>query len=713
EPNPTPATATPLILSTGLAIATGAISPAGDEDYYSFVAPPGSKAWILVDAGGTTFTNLDSFLTLFAGDGITEIEDDDDDGTGNGCDDTVETDLASAIGGRTLDAGGTYYLRMKEFADREEIGAYTLYLVVTTNAPAFEAEPNNTPAQANPLSTLTSLIGVRSGSIGATGDVDVYAVAAKAGTVLYINADCDPERDGGTDLTLDLISTNRTAVLISVNSSGSDIAASEAFCFLVPFTGTYYVRVSHAADGVGSYQLMVGNTGAASFQFGAATYIVLENVGVVALPVIRLGDTSATLTVHFATSNGSASGGADYGAFSQTLTFDSGISTQLVSITITNDALVESNETVLLTLSAPSGGAIISGPNPAILLLVDDDEVLDNSPETARPLDLNSGFVNLTTTTALVPLAISPGGDADWFSFTAPPNSAIWAFVDTGGIQSQEASSRDSILTLLAADGITVIEEDDDDGSGSGCSAVIPFDGQVDSAIAGRTLLAGGTYYLRVKAFSSDEIINPYALFVALSTSSPLSEVEPNSTPGVANSLLSAPVSCGQRFGQSVTEGDIDIYSVVIPSNCLLYVSLDCDPERIGTVSDLALELLARDGTTVLFSADSAEPDQPAAEAFCLLLSSPGTYFVRVRNVASNGSGIYSLMAARSALEVEPNDAPATSVALEFLLNQFLKASGTIAPGNDSDYYSFVCPPGAKAWLTVDTGGPQLAGATS
>jgi len=55
-------------------------------------------------------------IDLLAADGTTVIENDDDDGTGNGADGTIETGLASMIGGRTLTAGGTYFIRVRAFS---------------------------------------------------------------------------------------------------------------------------------------------------------------------------------------------------------------------------------------------------------------------------------------------------------------------------------------------------------------------------------------------------------------------------------------------------------------------------------------------------------------------------------------------------------------------------------------------------------------------
>ena len=64
---------------------------------------------------------------------------------------------------------------------------------------------------------------------------------------------------------------------------------------------------------------------------------------------------SDTVTVAWATSDGSALAGSDYTAASGTLTFAAGETAKTVSVTVLDDAHDEDSETLTLTLSAPSG----------------------------------------------------------------------------------------------------------------------------------------------------------------------------------------------------------------------------------------------------------------------------------------------------------------------------------------------------------------------
>ncbi len=245
EPNDTAPTADPLPSVLTLQAASGAISPLGDADYYSFTAPAGSRLWALVDTGGSAAGFDDSSLTLFGPDGTTQIEFDDDDGTGTNCDGTTDNLTSSAIAGRTLVAGGTYFLRVTAFAG-STVSAYRLLAVVSTSETS-EVEANNTAGTANAIASSGTPLGVRNATIGVIGDVNYYSVVAPAGSTIFISADADPERNGGTDLVVDLIQPDGTTLILSVdNSDGSGFPAppAESYCFNVTTAGTYYVRVS-------------------------------------------------------------------------------------------------------------------------------------------------------------------------------------------------------------------------------------------------------------------------------------------------------------------------------------------------------------------------------------------------------------------------------------------------------------------------------------
>jgi hypothetical protein len=78
---------------------------------------------------------------------------------------------------------------------------------------------------------------------------------------------------------------------------------------------------------------------------------------------------TGAVTVDYATSNGTATAGSDYMATSGTLTFNQGETSKIFSIPITSDNFLEAEETVNLTLSNPTGNAVLGSPTAAILTI--------------------------------------------------------------------------------------------------------------------------------------------------------------------------------------------------------------------------------------------------------------------------------------------------------------------------------------------------------
>ncbi len=111
-------------------------------------------------------------------------------------------------------------------------------------------------------------------------------------------------------------------------------------------------------------------------EFAGPVFVVAENVGSAVITVSRTGGTAAGATVVYATSDGSATAGADYTPTSGTLTFGQGETVKTFAVPILDDATPEGVETVNLTLSAPGGGALLGTRTSAVLRIVDDELAL-------------------------------------------------------------------------------------------------------------------------------------------------------------------------------------------------------------------------------------------------------------------------------------------------------------------------------------------------
>ena len=110
-----------------------------------------------------------------------------------------------------------------------------------------------------------------------------------------------------------------------------------------------------------------------SLQFVLSGSPVPENIGTVTISVTRTGGDTGAVSVNYATSDGTATAGNDYTATSGTLSWADGISgVQSFTVAIIDDTDVESDETVNLTLSSPTGGASL-GTSTGIITITSDD----------------------------------------------------------------------------------------------------------------------------------------------------------------------------------------------------------------------------------------------------------------------------------------------------------------------------------------------------
>jgi len=124
--------------------------------------------------------------------------------------------------------------------------------------------------------------------------------------------------------------------------------------------------------GIQQYTLTVIKDG--TLQFSAATYSKNEDGGTATITVTRMGGTDGTVSVEYATSDNTATAGNDYTAATGTLNWADGDGTdKTFTVSITDDILLESNETINLALGNPAGGASLGTPNTALLTIVDNE----------------------------------------------------------------------------------------------------------------------------------------------------------------------------------------------------------------------------------------------------------------------------------------------------------------------------------------------------
>ena len=114
---------------------------------------------------------------------------------------------------------------------------------------------------------------------------------------------------------------------------------------------------------------------AGTLRFSLASYSVGEGGGSATVAVQRINGDDGAVSVQYSAAAGTATAGQDFTAVSGTLNWaDNDDSPRDFSVPVLNDATDESNETVLLTLSNPTGGAALDGNLKNSTLTIHDDD---------------------------------------------------------------------------------------------------------------------------------------------------------------------------------------------------------------------------------------------------------------------------------------------------------------------------------------------------
>ncbi len=256
--------------------------------------------------------------------------------------------------------------------------------------------------------------------------------------------------------------------------------------------------------------------------------------------------------------------------------------------------------------------------------------------------------------------SITPAGDVDFFTIGAvAAGSRIFALAD--GVASNSTDFDMRVTTT-----VDTLEFDD-------INADVLF-GTLGPAIGGTPVPAGaGSIFLRVNHNSAATVAEPYRLSYAVQppganalpscpslTTSATPETEPNNISTQSNAAVNRYFS-GSLAGPAPST-DVDVFSFSVGVGQVVFLALDADPCRDNTPINAKLELLDRNGTTVLVAVNdggstssttsgagsltAVNPSSPA-EALTFRVPSTGTYFARVSigttSTGTTGAGDYLL----------------------------------------------------------------------
>lgn len=120
-----------------------------------------------------------------------------------------------------------------------------------------------------------------------------------------------------------------------------------------------------------------GGTSPGQIQFGSSGQTAQETDNAILINVTRSSGSDGTVSVAYATSDGTAKNGVDYVAATGTVTFAAGETSKSISVTILNPGKAVGNTLFHVTLSNPTGGATL-GTTSGLDVTIDD--VLPTEP---------------------------------------------------------------------------------------------------------------------------------------------------------------------------------------------------------------------------------------------------------------------------------------------------------------------------------------------
>ncbi|HYH47766.1 MAG TPA: proprotein convertase P-domain-containing protein [Thermoanaerobaculia bacterium] len=217
---------------------------------------------------------------------------------------------------------------------------------------------------------------------------------------------------------------------------------------------------------------------------------------------------------------------------------------------------------------------------------------------------------------------VFPAADVDFYAFTAAAGDRIYAATSA---PSSASGSKASVLDLLAPDGVTVLESEDDDSASPVSSA----------SIAGFPIPSPGTYFLRIRHQLATGQVRPYRLFFQQRAGAPEAETEPNDTFPPGQALPAG----GWVAGLTSADGP-DTFAFDLAAGDTVFLSLDLDPERDGVEWDGSLALGLFGGG--FLAADDGGAGTPDSEAFVQTVQTAGTYGI---SVSGTTFGTYHLSA--------------------------------------------------------------------
>ncbi len=323
---------------------------------------------------------------------------------------------------------GNIVLQLTATDDAGQSKSDTVTVTVTAGAPAGSLQFNNVSYSYNENAGNATITVTRSG--GSAGAVSVNYTTADGSA----SATSDYTYTTGTLSWTDGDTTAKTFNVPITNDNTIESNETVSLSLLNP-TGGATLGTS------GATLTIVNDDSYGTIAFKNSNYSVNESGPSATITVSRTGGSSGAVSVNYASANGTATAGSDYTAVSSSLNWADGDSTdKSFSITITNDASIEGDETVLLSLSGVSGGATL-GTSSATLAIVDNDFPTAGSlglSATSYSVNENGAKVTITVNrvggssgAVSIGYATSNGTASSSSDYTGTSGTLSWADAET------------------------------------------------------------------------------------------------------------------------------------------------------------------------------------------------------------------------------------------------------------------------------------------
>lgn len=140
-----------------------------------------------------------------------------------------------------------------------------------------------------------------------------------------------------------------------------------------------------------------------TFRFTAGTYTGPEG-SAIKLFVVRTGGAQGTVTVNYATADGTAVGGTDYTPGSGTLTFANNETSKNFTINLTNNPLPQGNKSFTVALSNVTNGGTLSSPSTTTVTIQDNQTSSASSGQSVSSSSSSNpnGVMNLSALAYMV-----------------------------------------------------------------------------------------------------------------------------------------------------------------------------------------------------------------------------------------------------------------------------------------------------------------------